>query len=248
MRLNNYTILLLLIYALCLAACGDETGGTTPTGEGGSMARFTVHGHYLYTAVNDELTVIDITRRDTLDAVYALAIPSDIETIHAQGDYLYLGAQTGMHIYSLQNPAEPAFIFTYEHIRSCDPVVVRGNRAYVTLRSSSACGGNDRNNLEVIDIEDPYRPTLLKAYRLTAPRGLSIDGNLLFVCDESLKVFDVSIDTQASLLAETVVDEPYDVIASNGLATVTSAQGILQYRYGNGQALTLVSTIAVEKP
>lgn len=212
------------------------------------MARFTVRGHYLYTAVDDELAVIDIARRDTLDAVYALSIPSDIETIHAQGDYLYLGAQTGMHIYSLQNPAEPAFIFTYEHIRSCDPVVVRGNRAYVTLRSNSACGGGDRNTLEVIDIEDPHWPKLLKAYPLTAPRGLSIDGNLLFVCDESLKVFDVSSDTRARLLAETEVDAPYDVIASNGLATVTSAQGILQYRYGNGQGFTLVSTIAVEKP
>ncbi|MCD9018614.1 LVIVD repeat-containing protein [Parachryseolinea silvisoli] len=248
MRLTNYPVTILLLFAGCLAACdNDGSSGTTPTGEGGSMARFTVHGNYLYTAVGEELTVIDIVRRDTLDAVYTLAIPADIETIHAQGDYLYLGAQTGMHIYSLENPDQPAFIFKYEHIRSCDPVVVRGNRAYVTLRSGNTCGGSS-NNLEVIDIDDPHRPRLLKAYPLKAPRGLAVDGYLLFVCDESLKVFDVSSDIYPLLLTEVEIDRPYDVIASNGLATVTSAEGILQYRYLNGPELTKVSTIAVERP
>lgn len=244
---NYYAIILLLAYTLFLTACGEDGSGGTPTSEGGSMARFTTHGNYLYTVVGEDLSVYEISRNDTLAQLTSHIIPDDTETIHAQGNYLYLGGQTGMSIYSLENPADPTFIFKYEHIRSCDPVVVRGNRAYVTLRSGSTCGGSV-NSLEVIDIQDPNWPRLLKAYPLTSPGGLAIDGNLLFVCDESLKVFDVSIDTHARLLIEVKINNPYDVIASNGLATVTSDQGILQYRYGNGDALTLISNIPVEKP
>jgi hypothetical protein len=250
MRHNKYSaVVVLLIATLCLIACGEDgtTGGGTATGEGGSLARFTARGNYLYTVIDQSLSVYEISRKDTLDQLASQTIANDIETIHTQGDYLYLGGQTGMSIYSLENPAEPTFIFTYQHIRSCDPVVVRGNRAYVTLRSGSGCGGS-ANNLEVIDIENPHWPQLIKSYPLTSPGGLAIDGNLLFVCDKTLKVFDVTSDTRVVLLTEVEINAPYDVIAGNGLAIITSDEGILQYRYSTRGELTHISTIAVEKP
>ncbi|MBT1710112.1 hypothetical protein KK062_17835 [Fulvivirgaceae bacterium PWU5] len=249
MRPNNYrNTLIRLLFLLCLVACSDSdpSNSPAPTGQGGSTARFTVHGSYLYTVIDDQLSVFDLTRRDTLVHAYTGSLPFGIETVHAQGGYLYLGAQNGMYIYSLMDPAQPSFVFQYQHIRSCDPVVVQGKWAYVTLRGGNTCGSSS-NTLEIIDIQDPNQPILFKSYPLTHPYGLAIDGNMLFVCDGALKLFDVSNPANVRLLTSAEINNPHDVIVSNGLATVTSAEGILQYSYG-ADHLTLLSTIPVEIP
>ena len=47
-----------------------------------------------------------------------------------------------MEIYDLTEEQNPVCLSDFNHVRSCDPVVVQGDIAYVTLRSGSFCGGN----------------------------------------------------------------------------------------------------------
>ncbi|NJL14458.1 MAG: hypothetical protein HC913_16590, partial [Microscillaceae bacterium] len=153
------------------------------TSKGGSMACFTIHGGYMYAIDSQDLLVFSLANPAQPQAVgIKTRVNTDIETVFADGTRLYIGSQTGMYIYDIRKPEAPARIGHYRHTRSCDPVVVSGNYAFVTLRAGSECGGG-QNLLEVIDISDPARPHRLSSYDMNQPYGLGIDGNMLFVCD-----------------------------------------------------------------
>jgi len=86
--------------ALDLAA-GAE-GGRSSTGTGGSMARFTIVGDYLYTLHMDSIVLVDVTvpeePRLVEEPVY---VGWDIETVFPDGEELYIGSSTGMYIYDI---------------------------------------------------------------------------------------------------------------------------------------------------
>ena len=86
-----------------------------------------------------------------------------------------------MHIYDVSNPASPQKLSVYQHVYSCDPVVVEGDFAYVTLNSLNTWCGRFSNQLDIIDISDLSDPKLIKQYAMESPLGLGIYGNLLFV-------------------------------------------------------------------
>src|SRR5690606_11985836 len=105
-----------------------------------------------------------------------------IETIFPFDNKLFIGSTTGMHIYDIGNPASPEAMAVYNHVTACDPVIVNEKYAFVTLRSGNFCQpGTDL--LEVIDIEDPYHPRLLKSYPMENPHGLGLSGDNLYVCE-----------------------------------------------------------------
>ncbi len=86
------------------------------------------------------------------------------------------------HAYSGSGKSRPlpTSFSTYQHITACDPVVVEGDRAYVTLRSGNTCGGT-QDLLEVIDISDKYEPNRrLSSFSMTEPYGLGIDNGISF--------------------------------------------------------------------
>ncbi len=64
----------------------------------------------------------------------------NVETIFISDEHMYVGTSNGMHILSLEEPSVPILLSTYQHITACDPVVVDGNKAYVTLRSGICAG------------------------------------------------------------------------------------------------------------
>lgn len=100
---------------------------------------------------------------------------------HADG-YLYLGGSNGMFINSIANPRSPELISQFVHWEGCDPVVVDGDYAYLTLRGGNACG-QELSTLEVIDVSDKNNPTLAAQHPLDNPYGLGFRENKLFVCD-----------------------------------------------------------------
>ena len=124
------------------------------------MARFAVSGNYLYLVDHSSVKVVS-TAEGKFQQLHEEPISFGMETIFANGDYLYLGANDAMYIYSIATPSKPQFVFRYQHIVSCDPVVVQGDRAYVTMRSGSFCN-RGTNALEIIDISDPYAPVLIR--------------------------------------------------------------------------------------
>jgi hypothetical protein len=153
-----------------------------------------------------------------------------------------------MYIYDLVNPAAPQLLSKYEHVRSCDPVVVQDNYAFVTLRNGSECEGFV-NQLEVIDITSLTNPKLVKIYPMTNPHGLGIDNSVLFICDGSdgLKVYDAS-DVNAittNQLAHHQDIQALDIIPHQSIAMMIGPEGLYQYDYSDLTNIRLISTLAI---
>ncbi len=211
-----------------------SSSAPTSAGIGGSMARFTVSGDHLYTVDLSTLRTFDISDVDDPVAGVTNEITWGVETIFPYEDKLFLGAQNGMHIFSVSNPNSPAFLSTYEHITSCDPVVVQDDIAYVTLRGGTECNGFT-NQLEVIDVANPSSPQLLEVYPMLNPHGLGIDGSCLFVCEGEfgLKMFDAEDITtiDQNLTQHFEGFHAYDVIPIGGLLMLIGNDGLYQYTY-----------------
>jgi hypothetical protein len=224
-------------------------GGST--GIGGSMARFTIISDYMYAVHNNALKVFNIVASQGITKSGEVDLQRVVETIYPFQGRLFLGTTTGMLVYGLSNPALPNFISVFEHINSCDPVVVEGNIAYVTLRSGNACNGFV-NQLDVIDISSIENPFLIKSYPLFNPHGLGIDNGILFICDgdAGLKVYDVTDPLQIHLhqLAHFSDIKTYDVIPYNDVLMLIGADGLFQYNYSDPTNLILLSQILVVNP
>jgi len=224
-------IFLLSIVAFVLSCESDgsnsESQAPNSDGQGGSLARFTLKGDYLYTVDDFGLNVFNVA--DTKDPIKVNSVPIgfDIETLFGYQDYLYIGSQNGMFIYSLENPEFPSKLSSVEHFTACDPVVANDTHAFVTLHSERFCG-NDINVLEVYDITDVTNPILLNSRNLTKPKGLGLYGDFLFVCDDEIKVFDIT-DPAASKLVTSIKRSAFDVIIRNDLLIAIGASGLFQY-------------------
>lgn len=247
--MKKYIYLLVLsVFALgCDSESSDKASVPTIDGQGGSLARFILKGNYLYTVDNFDLNVFNIA--DTKDPVKVNTVPIGfaIETLFGYKDYLYIGSQNGMFIYSLESPEFPQQLANVEHFTACDPVVANDTHAFVTLHSTQVCG-NDLNVLEIYDVTNVTEPVLLNSRNLTFPRGLGLYGNFLFVCDDEIKVFDVSNPAESKLVTS-IKRTAFDVIIRNDLLIAIGESGLYQYSLTtgseNGVTVTELSTISI---
>lgn len=233
------------VLVVWLAFSCTEGDQNASVGQGGSLARFAIQGNYIYVASNSTLETYQISG-DRLELASSVTVGFALETITSKDAYLYLGSRDAMYIYSIAQPAKPTFVFRYQHITSCDPVVVQGNRAYVTLRDGAVCR-QGVNMLEIIDISNPNQPKLIIAYPMLAPGGLGISGDCLFVCEgkDGLKWLNVK-DDQVRLVKSMPEVDAYDVIVRAGEFTLTGKDGVYQYAYDcSREAVSLVSKIPV---
>lgn len=232
-----------------VASTSSSAPAASPTaGVGGSMARFAIYQDYLYTIDASALYLFDISQLDEPVQGPHIEVGWGIETLFPYEDKLFIGANNGMHIYDNANPEAPEHLSTYEHIQSCDPVVVEGDYAYVTLRSGTACQGFT-NQLEIVDISDLRNPTLFKSYAMQNPHGLGVDGKCLFICEGEfgLKLFDKTDLTtiDQNMVAEYTNIHAFDVIPLNGVLMMIGDNGFYQYEYDCEGKLELLSTIPV---
>ena len=219
------------------------------TGVGGSMARFTINTDHLYMIDGGKLHTADVADPTQLVKKSSTHLSWDIETIFPYDDKLFIGSQSGMHIFSLEDPANPKKVSTYEHVRSCDPVVVEGNTAYVTLRSGTACQGFT-NQLEVINVADWSKPALVKVYPMHNPHGLGVDESLLFICDggAGLKIYDATDQQNIDkhLIKHYDKIHAYDVIPLNDVLMLIGEDGIYQYDYSDPTKIKLLSKLSIK--
>lgn len=223
------------------------SSGSSTFGVGGSMSRFTAKDDVLYTIDDYSLNVVDIGNTE-MNFIKSLYIGWNIETIFPSGNNLFIGSQSGMIIYDISNIYDPIYVSDYSHVTSCDPVVVEGNYAYVTLRSGNLCGQTS-DQLDVIDIRNIKKPELVKSYDMTEPYGLGIDNSVLFICDGSsgLKIYDASdvmhIDDHNIATFPNI--ETYDVIPVNGVLMLIGENGLYQYDYSDLTKIKLLSSITI---
>lgn len=220
------------------------------TGISGSMARFTIFSDFMYSVHNNALKLFNIATIPGISAANSIALDRVVETIFPYDSKLFLGTTTGMLVYGLTNPGNPVFISAFDHINSCDPVVVQGDYAYVTLRSGNQCFGFT-NQLDVVDISSIENPFLVKTYPMYNPHGLGIDNNMLFICDgdAGLKVYDATdpMEIHLNQLEHFAGIKTFDVIPLGGVLMLIGADGLYQYDYSDLSNLVLLSTIPVNR-
>ncbi|OUS01080.1 hypothetical protein A9Q86_07895 [Flavobacteriales bacterium 33_180_T64] len=227
--MKKYIILLLVGIVL---SCDSDSSSlsesfSNDSGKAGSLARFTTYNDYLYTVDNQSLNVFSITNHTEPIKVNELSIGFNIETLFNYKEYLYIGSQNGMYIYSIQNPETPEYLSDVQHFTACDPVVANATHAYVTLHADIGCG-TTVNVLEVYDVTNVVNPVLISSRNLTQPIGLGLYNNYLIVCDDKVKIFDIS-DPENSILVHTINRNAFDVIVNNDTLILIGESGLYQY-------------------
>jgi len=225
-------------------------GAGNTYGIGGSMARFITYDDYLYALESTyKLKCIDISNTDQVEVKSEQSLWGNVETVFIADQHMYVGTSSGMHILSLDEPVSPNLISTYQHITACDPVVVEGDWAFVTLRSGNLCGGN-QNLLEVVNISDKYAPEREASFGMKSPYGLGIDNGILFVCEgeNGLRVFDatdVNNITQHQM-ANFPGIHAYDVIPLGSFLLLIGDDGFQIYDYSDPENIFLLGSLPVQ--
>ena len=209
-----------------------SAGAESTTGTGGSLARFQIVDNYLYTVGNYEMAIFNIQNLAEPVLSNTQYAGWNIETMFQAEGYLYLGSTNGMYIYNLVNPSSPEFVSDFTHWEGCDPVVVDGDYAYLTLRGGNLCGQLE-SVLEVIDISDKTNPTLAARYNLENPYGLGIKNDMLYVCDGTagLKLFERETSEDLRLVNSLKDIQAKDVIPLEKSLIMIGEKTLYQYEY-----------------
>lgn len=221
------------VFIIAATSCSQDANvagsSNSVTGKGGSLAVFAIKGDYLYTVDNNKLSVFNVREASKPAKVNDVSIGFDIETLFSFEDYLFIGSRNAMYIYSVTNPEFPKKLSQSNHFRACDPVVSDGKNAYVTISSGRNCGGSV-NQLLTYDVTDVTNPKLLNTRNLKKPKGLSLFGkNYLLVCDDDVKIFDVSDPKNSKYLKSIPIKYANDVVIIKNHLFIISDKSIDQY-------------------
>jgi len=231
-------------------AAGTQAAGASAAGVGGSMARFGLIGNNLVAVDNHTYYNINLSDAINPKLESQSQINWGIETMFLYSKYMFLGTTTGMQVYDLSDLSKPVYVSSFWHATGCDPVVVQNNRAYVTIRGGNICGSSI-NRMDVLDVTNILKPTLIRSYNMDNPYGLGISGDILFVCDgtSGLKVYDAADPWLISehILASFPKIQAYDVIPLGTSLLMIGNDGFYQYDYTNVNNIKEISVIKVKK-
>jgi hypothetical protein len=239
-----------LIFMLTFFSCskdGESTNNAaaSTTGKGGSLARFTITGNYLYLVDDMTLKTFKITDPQNTSLVNTTQLRFGVETIYSYKDKLFIGSTDGMYIYSITNPENPTQLSEARHVRSCDPVVANDSVSFITLRGNTRCGPAT-DGLYVYDIRNILAPVQINLTEMPTPNGLGLQDSILYVCQKSngLSVYNVS-KPATPLLRKTVTGRTFeDVITYGDLLICYVSTGLALYDISapsNPVEITLVS-------
>jgi len=216
---------------------------------GGSMARFTVADDHLYAIDGGEIKIFDVAQAAP-SLKNEITVTWGIETLFPMAGSLFIGSNSGMIIYDISNPESPQYLSTFSHATACDPVIVDGTTAYVTLRDGNECQGFV-NQLDVVNVSNQSNPTLIRSYPMDNPHGLSVVDETLYLCEGSfgLKTFDV---TNKNQIAQNLLDHvtgffAYDVIVlpPGDHVMVVGQNGLYQFDATDRSDLKQLSMISI---
>jgi hypothetical protein len=263
--MNTSRFLSFLLIGILFSGCyssddispAAESSGDT--GIAGSYARFMIVGNFMYVVDVEAIKTFNISNPADPVQVDEKFIGSNIETIFNLRDRLFIGSGSGLYIYTIGADGIPqeAGEFLYDQFNwgfePCDPVVANDSLAFVTLNTTNRVErcrivtNQPINVLNIFDITDVYDPVLLTTYELFNPKGVGLDGNLLFICEDTqgLKVFDVSDIYNLELIAHFDTFTAFDVIPLNGLLLVVGPDNVYQFDYTDPSGITLISQIPI---
>lgn len=246
-KLRQVLLAILVVFAF---GCEDsnDSASVLPggSGNGGSLARFSIVGDQLYVVNNRNLITFDISDPKVIQETDNTDVGFGIETIFPFGQNLFIGSESAMYIYDISEPQTPQLVSTYPHITNCDPVVVQGNYAYSSLRGSANCrfGGQDR--VEIVDVSDLFNPTQISIFQdVITPYGLGIKGDVLYLCQGEFGLHMINVANPAAPFSISTMENinSFDVIVENNRLILTGADGIFQYDISDPGNLVLLSKI-----
>lgn len=215
--------------------------------QSGSNARFCIVSNYLYCVDKSDLVVFDIVNPGEPVFVTRIKIGWGIETIFPYNNYLFIGSQSEVYIYNVDDIRVPKYVSRFIHARACDPVFVEGSLAYVTLNSGGPCGWTN-DALHIVDIRKIETPALIGSTGfgiLTNPFGLTVHENIAFVCDGGggVKVIDVRNAANIKLLGQITGIDVFDTIKRGNNLFVIGPYGVYIYDVTKPENPISISTI-----
>lgn len=218
-------------------------------GVNGSMSRFTLYDNKLYAVLNNYMSIFDLSGEQPTKAGESIYIGWNVETIFSYKDNMFMGTPTGMIIYSVTDPLKPEYQSRITHAFGCDPVVVDNDLAYVTVRSGNACGQNT-NELIIVNVADVKLPKFIVSFDMVSPKGLGIDANKLFLCDDGLKIFQITSnprDLDDNMIKHVKGMDGFDLIPFNNTLMMIAEDGLYQYDYTDVNNITQLSKLSFAK-
>lgn len=242
---------------LLAAACSKESASLESAGgKSGSITRFAVHKGYMYVLNPNEVLTYSLQNADQPLLIHRLRTDYGLETITIYENAIFLGSSTALYILNIDNPAAPVIQAKSERFGAffggCDPVVVKDDFAYSTIKIiQNICGNvSSQSALLVYDVSDKNSPVEKGMYFLNIPNGLGYKDNYLFVCDEGsdrLEIFDISNPLELMQLNGYAVPitDPYDLIVDGQKMIVSTKTAFQIYDLG---ALPMVKKVGqIEK-
>jgi hypothetical protein len=226
---------------LCLIfACSMDIDSDTDTngGKSGSITRFVTYKEYMYALNQHEVRTYSLAKPDKPELVHILPTDYGLETIIIYEDFIYIGSRTSLYILDISQPRAPTLTSQTDRMDifqgGCDPVVVKGDYAYSTVKIiENICGQlSSFSALIVYDVQNKNAPVEKGVYPLEIPNGLGYKDQYLFICDEGadkVVLFDISNPLSLKLLNYNIpITDPYDVIV-DGNKLIVSAKTAFQF-------------------
>ncbi len=222
-------------------------------GSSGAVNRIAVKDEYIYLIDKFGMTVIE-DQGNSLVKIDEGNIrgQGDLETVFADGDLLFFGTSQSVEVFNISNPSQPFQVNAFSHATSCDPVLPKGDVAYVTLRTGMfederPCAGTV-NQLVTLEIRDESGIVPSSFINMESPYGLTVANTTLYVGEgaNGLKIFDVENRYEPSLIKSIENIEAFDIIAHPNrpeLILVTGPNGLQQFEVSETLGLELKSTI-----
>jgi hypothetical protein len=238
----------------------DQSGISNPSGSAinSSYARILTVGDYMYAVNLTELVTFDISNRANPTEIHRQDAVDGVESLFHIDSVLLIGSTFGTLTYSIDADGIPRRRGQLEYntldlpVAPCDPVVAQNEVAYATLYTAELnagpCGRDLVVNLLVVmDISDLENPSVITSVETPSPRGLAIDGDYLFVCNDwaGLTVYNVNDPSRPTVVSRIEDITTYDVVANNGNLIVVGEDQLLQYDYADPSNLVLHSTIKI---
>jgi hypothetical protein len=221
--MHKFTYFLGLIIAATLTACSLESADIGKAAEqSGSITRFAVHNGYMYALNPNQVKTYSLQNPDKPQLVHTLSTDYGLETIIVYDNTVYLGSRSALYILDISNPAAPQILSQTNRgevfIGGCDPVVVKNNFAFSTIKIiENICGRvSAQSALLVYDVTDKRNPVQIGSYPLSLPNGLGYKDNFLFVCDEGtdrVEIYDITNPSNLELTRYAIpMTDPVDLI------------------------------------
>lgn len=163
---------------------------------GGLADTVFVSGTLAYAGLGAELAVLDLTNPYTPTRLGFASLPALATDVTVAGHVAYVAAATsGLHLFDIQNPAQPTYLSTYTTTGQIQSVLTRDNLAYLGVSHTVAPYGQ----VIILDVSNPSLPDMISAYDLDAAvYDLVLEGEVLYAAADysGLHLLDVSNPNQ----------------------------------------------------